>query len=93
MKERRSVWERITHAADLTTEPQPKIPLVEIAGYKRVLIENHHGVSQYSCNEICVHVDYGSIYICGEKLDLACMSKDQLIITGMIESVRLFRGR
>lgn len=93
MKQRRSVWERIVSVADLGTELPPKLPLVELAGDRRVLIENHRGVSQYGCSEICVNVDYGSIYIYGQKLDLACMSKDQLIITGMIESVRLSHRR
>ncbi len=93
MKERRSIWERVMNAADLGTEPLPKLPLVELAGDRRVLIENHHGVKEYGCNEICVKVNYGNLYICGQKLNLACMSKDQLIITGMIESVRLCRGR
>ena len=93
MGERRSVWQRITNAADLQSEPEPKLPLVELAGYKRLLIENHRGVSQYGCNEICVNVDYGSIYISGEKLELACMSKEQLVVTGTVESVRLCRRR
>lgn len=93
MRQRRSVWERLINAADLGTEPSPKLPLVELAGERRVLIENHRGVSQYGCNEICVNVEYGSIFICGQKLDLACMSKDQLIITGTIESIRLCNRR
>ena len=93
MKERRTVWDRIIMATDLGTEPSPKLPLVEIAGNRRVLIENHRGVSQYGSNEICVNVDYGCVYICGQKLDLLCMSKEQLIVTGVIESVRLCNGR
>lgn len=93
MKERKSFWERIVNAADLGTEPLPKLPLVELAGHGRVLIENHLGVSQYGCKEICVKVNFGSILVCGQKLDLACMSKERLVITGQVESVRLFRGR
>ena len=93
MKERRTVWERIISATDLGTEPPPRQPLVEIAGGRRVLIENHRGVSQYGSNEICVNVEYGSIHICGQKLDLSCMSKEQLIVNGIIESVRLCHRR
>lgn len=93
MKERRSMWERIANAADLGTEPMPKLPLIELAGYGRMLIENHKGVIQYGCNEICVKVDYGIVHIIGTGLDLACMTKEYLLITGQIESVRLERGR
>lgn len=88
----RSFIERMTNAADLPDEPLPGLPLVEIAGNRRVLIEHHRGVVEYGQQKICVKVKYGQVCICGTALELARMTKGQLIITGCIDSVHLIRG-
>lgn len=84
--------ERIAGAADLADEPIPGLPLVEIAGDWRVLIEHHQGVTQYGRCRICVRVKYGAVVISGTRLELSRMTGQQLIITGRIESVQLERG-
>lgn len=68
------------------------IPLVEIAGYKRVLIENHFGVIAYAPEEIQIKVAYGSIAVSGQKLQFIQIAKEQLVITGQIEAIQLLRG-
>lgn len=84
--------ERFTKAADLQEEPIPGLPLIELAGDRRVLIENHCGVTQYSPDRICVKVKFGQICISGEHLELAKMCKGQLVICGRILGVELLRG-
>lgn len=84
--------ERLTKAADLLEEPIPGLPLIELAGDRRVLIENHCGVTEYSTGRIQVKVKFGQISICGQCLELAKMTKGQLIISGRIQSVELLRG-
>ena len=92
MRRDRNIWERITKQIDLTTEPAPKQPLVELYGQKRALIENHCGVTGYGSTEICVKVRYGQIVLCGNCLELTRMTKDQLVVTGTIDSVRFCKG-
>ncbi len=70
---------------------QAKLPLVELAGYRRVLIENHTGVLAYSPEEITVRVSYGCLQITGENMMLAEMRREQLVITGQINSVIVHR--
>ena len=65
--------------------------LIEIAGDKRVLIEHHRGVTQYTREQICVKVKYGHVRIDGCGLELSRMSKEQLIISGRIDSIVLLR--
>ena len=84
--------EDITAAADLAEEPIPGLPIVEIAGNRRVLIEHHKGVVQYSASQICVKVKKGQVCVCGQCLELTRMTKEQLIISGDIDSVHLYRG-
>ena len=76
---------------DLPEEPIPVQPLVEIAGQGRVLIEHHCGVTEYRREAICVKVKFGHIRVEGRGLELSRMTRQQLIICGCIDSVRLER--
>lgn len=93
MKQRVHMLEQIVRGMDLNTEPLPTFPLVEIVGDHRILIENHCGVTKYSCNEICARVKFGCISICGSSLQLALMTKYRLIVKGRIDNVQLIRGK
>lgn len=87
------VIQRIAESTDLTDELLPGVPLVEIAGDSRVLIEHHFGVTEYGRCQICVRVKYGFVVIQGRGLELACMTRQILVITGNIDCVRLERRR
>lgn len=67
----------------------PGIPLVEIYGQRRVLIENHRGIIEYGNEEIVVRTRCGCICITGKCLKLAKMCKAKLVITGDISAVNL----
>lgn len=85
--------ERIAGAADLQEEAIPGQTVVELFGDRRVLIEHHHGVTEYGTQRILIRVRYGSLCICGSQLELARMRSDQLVVTGCIDSVTLIRRR
>lgn len=65
--------------------------IVELAGDHRVLIEHHRGIQRYGQDCICVKVKFGTVVISGCSMEIARMTKDQLIITGNIHSVTLQR--
>ncbi len=81
------------HILDRMKKPDmlSKIPLVELAGENRVLIENHLGVLAYSPEKIEVKVEYGKVCVEGENLKLMEMSREQLVIYGRIMHLQLFR--
>lgn len=88
----RETWrERIRQQVARSPEPVPGLPLIEITGQGRVLIENHRGVCCYGREEIRVRVSYGQISVCGCRLELARMSKQTVVITGRIDSISLHR--
>lgn len=93
MKQQKSVFGRIMDSADLPGETAPGLPLIELAGDRRVLIENHQGVTEYGCEKIRIRVGYGQVCVCGASLVLARMTREQLVICGRIDSVTLIRGR
>lgn len=92
MEERKHFLDRMAVAADLSAEPIPKQPLVELAGESRVIVENHYGVTAYGSTEICIKVRFGHIVIGGKNLELVRMTKDQLVVMGTINDVRLCKG-
>ena len=92
MERKKLLMERITNATDLQDAPIPGLPLIELAGDRRVLMENHAGVTEYGHERICVKVKFGQVCICGQELCLAKMTKSQLIVCGRIDSIELYRG-
>ena len=76
---------------DLPGEQAPGQPLIEIVGNERVLIEHHFGVTEYGCHCICVKVRSGLVYVQGRELVLSRMTRQMLVISGCIETVRLER--
>ena len=91
MKDRGSILQRLADGMDLPGEPLPGQSIVEIAGDRRVLIEHHSGVTQYSREKICVKVKNGQVAVCGCGLELTQMTREQLVISGRIDCVTLLR--
>ena len=81
------LWDRL----DLPGESLPGQVLVEITGENRVLIEHHCGVREYSRERIGVKVKYGMLQVCGSCLELRCMTREQLVISGTIDCIVLKR--
>ena len=73
-------------------ESLPGQTLVEILEDKRVLIEHHRGITQYTKEQIQIRVKFGVICVHGEGLSLCRMTGNQLVITGRIDSLTLLRG-
>jgi len=91
MAKEHRLLEKLADEMDLIGESIPGQPIVEIAGDRRILIENHFGITQYSCEKICVNVKFGQIAIGGCNLELRTMTRDQLVITGRIDTVTIHR--
>ena len=88
----KNVLRELTERAGLYGEPIPGIPLLELSGDDRVLIENHQCVNSYSPEEIVVRVAFGCIRLEGSALVLACVGKDQLVVHGKVDRISLERG-
>ena len=83
--------QRLADGADLYGEQLPGVPVVELAGDRRVLIERHSGVTRYSPCVITVKVSYGVVHINGTGLELTQMTRHQLVISGCIQAISLER--
>lgn len=87
MEKGNSIWSQIRKSSECGFEDT----IVEIVGQGRVLIENHRGVVAYGNEKILVNVKFGCISICGQNLTMIHMTRDQLVIRGMIHAVNLQR--
>ena len=65
------------------------LPVVELVGQGRLLIENHQGVLSYAPNEIGIKVSYGSVFVAGKDLQLMEMSRVKLVICGRIDGLQI----
>ena len=83
---------RLALASDLQDERIPGQTLVEMIENHQVLIENHQGVRVYETNSVHVKAKFGMLCISGCNLQLTRMTKGQLIVTGIIDCVKLVRG-
>ena len=68
------------------------VPLVEIAGDCRVLVERHKGVLGYDDKKVWVRLSFGKLQIYGCGLKIVHMSKTQLVVSGQIHGVVLQRS-
>lgn len=89
---RRGDWlQHLADGTELESEVLPGLPILEIAGDRRVLIERHRGVLEYGPERIVVRVSYGTACIAGCGLELIQMTHQQLVIAGRVDSVCLQR--
>ena len=65
------------------------LPIVELVGQGRLLIENHQGVLSYAPKEIKIKVSYGCVIIAGSDLQLMEMSKVKLAVCGRIDGIQI----
>lgn len=72
---------------DIPEELSSDIPKVTILGFNKILIENYKSVLEYQDFFIRIKMSTGLININGFELFMNEMTKDDLIITGSIESV------
>ena len=85
------IMSRVSTISDLQDEPIPGLPLMEVCGNCRVLIEKHMGVTEYTSERITVRVNIGRFSVCGSDLEVVTMSKNQLIIKGTIFDIHIIK--
>ena len=89
MEKKYRLLQTLADGMDLPGEPLPGLPVVELWGQQRVLMENYRGIVSYSPEEILVRVSYGQVKLSGSAMELTLMTGEQLIISGKIHTVTL----
>lgn len=63
------------------------VPKITIIGFNEILIENYKGILEYEEIYIRINTHIGIINISGFNLNLEQMSKDDILVTGKIDSI------
>ena len=92
MKLYNKVRGRLPELLGIPDQTLPGVPIIEIYGDRRVLVEGRCSVVQYDINCIKLRNPCGIVSVCGCGLQMAELSRVQTIITGNIESVSIRRG-
>lgn len=83
---------RISLQMNTSMEPLPGVPLLEVSGNNRVLVENHKGIVHYGKEKICVKVKFGLISICGRDMEIIYITADKVVLSGEIEMISFKKG-
>ena len=92
MGRKKELLRRVTEQLNLPDEATNSLPLIEIAGDKRVLVENYSCIKRYCTTNVEILVDFGLFSVSGRSLEILRMRRDQLVIQGQIENIVLRRG-
>jgi sporulation protein YqfC len=93
MNRKEPIFQRIIRGSDLANPSITAKPLIEIIGCNRLLVENHICIISYSLQEISVRVKYGHITIHGDRLRLAYISTDKIVVTGCLYDIQLQQNK
>ena len=84
---KRGLLERAADALDLPADVIAGLPRLEIAGCRRLLMENHKGILEYGDEEIDINGGQVVVRIKGRGLELRAMNANDLSLEGLIFSV------
>lgn len=85
--EQNAFWRKLAEDMSNITS----LPLVELAGTGRILIENHNGIAEYGDTAITIKMCYGCLAVQGQNLEILQITKHQLVITGTINALTILR--
>lgn len=91
MKIKNSFGNHLLRVSDMGETALPGQTLIELLNTERVIVENHKGVCLYSKEQVCIRACFGTVLITGNCLEIAKMSKEQLVVMGIIDAVTLER--
>lgn len=78
---------------DIPEEITSDIPKITFLGFDKMLIENYKCILEYQDFFIRIKMSIGMIDVNGFNLKMEEMTKDDLIITGNIESVEFEKSK
>ena len=85
MKMKKDFRQGLAETLSIPAESVSDLPVVCVRGNRSVCIENHRGIVGYSEDCVQIAVKRGSVFVFGQGLQIACMSRHSLELRGDIQ--------
>ena len=85
----RKLRQELSEILELPLDVSLDLPKVTIIGDLGVLIQNHRGLIHYSPERIVIGVGKGQIAILGRSLEIEEVSKEDMVVRGILGSVQM----
>ena len=79
--------QRAVELFEIPAEVVAGVPKLTVTGCRRVLVENHKGITAYGRELIEINGGHVKVRIQGDGLELVAMNQRELMITGQIFAV------
>ena len=86
-KVNQNIKKKLVNALELPKEIIFNLPLITIVGNEEINIENYKGVIEYSPEKIRINTECGVLKINGEKLSFKQITAENIIVTGVIQTL------
>lgn len=82
-----SIKELIANTLELPREIVLNLPSLKIVGDREINIENHQGIVEYTNELLRIKTSIGIIKVIGMGLIIGEINKEELFITGTVQSI------
>lgn len=86
-KKKNSRMSKINEILEMPPEVVSNVPKISIIGFDEMLIENYKNIMEYENFYIKINTHIGIVNVNGLNLSLIQMNKDDMKVTGNIDSV------
>jgi sporulation protein YqfC len=86
------IRKRLADALELQHDVALNLPALHLTGGERLLMENHRGLLEYGRGKIRIASTAGVVEITGEGLDIKSVGREDILITGGIDSIVINRS-
>ena len=92
MKFREKIWGKLPELLALPDQALPGVPIIEVYGDRRVLVEGRCAVIRYDSECVQLRNSYGCVSVVGCGLQMTELTYNRMIITGTICNISISRG-
>jgi len=82
----KKIGRTISNILELPEDTLLGLPRITMQGTDNILIENHRGIIEYTNNKIIANTCLKPIVVCGKRLIIKNIGKDNIYIEGYIRS-------
>lgn len=81
-------FNQLSEYYDLPEDVIINLPIINMAGNQKMVIENHEGIVQYTDSQISIKIKKSLLIVEGVELKILQYAKDEIMIKGKIITIK-----